>query len=154
MQDTIIVKDSGVVIDLEKLANGLGEAMSSPNATAKPNENEKSTYQKVKEQKYNINGIEYTFEELSSMLTSDEYVNHMKKISKMTGEPVEKVVSRTFSSIVGSISDTGVTAVGTVENLVNNVLDVICNTGKGLNYTTATLAKDLVRTVCLGKGNK
>ena len=92
-------------------------------------------------------------------LTIDEFVQTeafktiVADIAKQTNKSVIDVGNSLINSTLGTVSDTGVRAVNTVENFINNLTDTVASAIKGVNKTVCDLGKDSIKTVTLGKGN-
>ena len=91
---------------------------------------------------------------IEEFMKTDIFKETVQAIANKTGKNPVEVAGSIVNDLLGTVSDTGIRAVSAVENFVNNLTDLASNTIKGANKTVCDLAKDTVKTVTLGKGDK
>ena len=87
-------------------------------------------------------------------INTQEFRDKVLTIAKEKGVTPTSVAKSFVEGVIGTIGDTGVNAVTTIEELINNVTDVVSTTLKGTNTTIADFTKGIIRTITLGKGDK
>jgi hypothetical protein len=92
-----------------------------------------------------------TFEEFCE---SQQFKTLVKEISEKTGKSIETVSANIIDGVLGTVSDTAVTGVTVVENLINNIVDILALLLKGTTSSVAGLGKDTIRLLTLSKGKK
>lgn len=90
---------------------------------------------------------------IEEFMQTDIFKNTVAEIASRTGKNPVEVAGSMLNGLLTTVSDTGVRAVSTFENFINNLTDTAASAVKGVNKTVCDLAKDTVRTMTLGKGN-
>lgn len=91
---------------------------------------------------------------LEEFIQTDIFKQTVQKIATSTGKPPTEVAGDIVHGLLGTVSDTSIRVVSVVENFINNITDLAANTIKGANRTVCSLAKDTVKTITFGKGEK